>query len=167
MPYRNKVYVAFDADRDIHYYRLMKAWKQNDYTDFNFYDAHDLKQSRDSSMKSTIINSLRDRINISKMFVLLVGERTKYLRKFVSWEINQAINREIPIIVVNLNGMRSIDSIRCPDQLIHSLVLHVSFNTKILQLSLQNWGGDYLNFKRSGQAGPFYYDNNIYRGLGI
>ena len=48
MPYRNKVYVAFDGDRDIHYYRLMKAWKQNDYTDFNFYDAHDLKQSRDS-----------------------------------------------------------------------------------------------------------------------
>ena len=84
MPYRNRVYVAFDGDRDIHYYRLMKAWKQKNYTDFNFHDAHDLKQSKDSSMKRTIIRSLQGRINISKMFVLFVGERTKYLRKNLS-----------------------------------------------------------------------------------
>ena len=42
MAYTNKTYVAFDADNDIHYYQLMKAWKQNDNTNFNFYDAHDL-----------------------------------------------------------------------------------------------------------------------------
>lgn len=42
MAYRNKVYVSMDADNDLHYYFLMKAWKQNDYTSFNFYDAHDI-----------------------------------------------------------------------------------------------------------------------------
>ena len=26
MAYRNKTYVAFDGDKDIRYYRLMKAW---------------------------------------------------------------------------------------------------------------------------------------------
>ena len=35
MAYRNKTYVAFDADSDIRYYRLMTAWKQSDYSDFN------------------------------------------------------------------------------------------------------------------------------------
>ena len=39
MAYRNKVYVCFDGDTDIKYYNLMKAWKQNDNTNFNFYDA--------------------------------------------------------------------------------------------------------------------------------
>lgn len=34
MPYRNKTYVAFDADSDIRYYRLMKAWKQSDNSEF-------------------------------------------------------------------------------------------------------------------------------------
>ena len=45
MAYRNKVFVSFDGDADIHYYRLMCAWKQNDRTPFNFYDAHDLTRS--------------------------------------------------------------------------------------------------------------------------
>ena len=30
MAYRNKTYVAFAGDNDIHYYRLMKAWRQTD-----------------------------------------------------------------------------------------------------------------------------------------
>lgn len=42
MAYRNKVYVSMDADNDLRYYYLMKAWKQSDYTPFNFYDAHDI-----------------------------------------------------------------------------------------------------------------------------
>lgn len=36
MSYKNKVYVSFDADNDIRYYWLMKAWKQNDEINFNF-----------------------------------------------------------------------------------------------------------------------------------
>ena len=32
----------FDADTDIHIYRLMTAWKDNNNIDFNFHDAHDL-----------------------------------------------------------------------------------------------------------------------------
>ena len=27
MGYRNKTYIAFDGDNDMHYYRLMTAWK--------------------------------------------------------------------------------------------------------------------------------------------
>lgn len=30
MAYRNKVYVSMDADNDLRYYFMMKAWKQND-----------------------------------------------------------------------------------------------------------------------------------------
>lgn len=63
MPYRNKVFVSFDGDTDIHYYRLMRAWKQSDHTDFNFYDAHDLTQARDTSSDETIKRSLSSRIS--------------------------------------------------------------------------------------------------------
>ena len=30
MAYKNKTYVCFDADNDIKYYNLMKAWKENE-----------------------------------------------------------------------------------------------------------------------------------------
>lgn len=35
MAYRNKVYVSMDADNDLRYYYLMRAWRQSDYTSFN------------------------------------------------------------------------------------------------------------------------------------
>ena len=54
MSYRNKTYVAFDGDNDIHYYRLMCAWKQNDATLFSFFDAHDLNYARDTSLEESI-----------------------------------------------------------------------------------------------------------------
>jgi hypothetical protein len=47
--YRNKTYVAF-ASEDIRYYWLMEAWRNNDHIDFDFYDAHDLYISLDTSL---------------------------------------------------------------------------------------------------------------------
>lgn len=87
MAYRNKTYVAFDGDNDMRYYQLMKAWKQSDNTAFNFYDAHDINSARDSSQEESIKRQLRERMTNSKVFILLIGENTKYLRKFVKWEI--------------------------------------------------------------------------------
>lgn len=57
MAYKNKTYLCFDGDTDIHYFYLMKAWKhnQNDFfKDFNFFDAHEINYSRDSSKEESI-----------------------------------------------------------------------------------------------------------------
>ena len=62
MSYTNKIYVAFDADNDIRYYRLMQAWKQSDHTSFNFYDAHDLNNLMPYSTEETIKDKLRERL---------------------------------------------------------------------------------------------------------
>ena len=167
MAYRNKVYVAFDGDKDIHYYRLMQAWKQSDNTDFNFADAHSLKQARDSSTEESIKSNLQGRMRNSKIFVLLLGESTKYLRKFVAWEISQAINRNLPIIVVNLNGKRSKDTERCPSSLMNHLALHISFNAKILQKALEKWADLNDKYKEQNKSGAYYYDDQDYENLGL
>ncbi len=96
--YTNKTYVAFDADNDIRYYRLMQAWKKNDNTSFNFYDAHDLNNLMSYSSEETIKAKLAERLRNTKVFILLVGNTTKNLYKFVRWEVEQAIKRNIPII---------------------------------------------------------------------
>lgn len=59
MSYRNKTYVAF-ASEDIGKYRLMEAWRENANIDFDFYDAHDLYISRDTSQPETIKRNLRE-----------------------------------------------------------------------------------------------------------
>jgi hypothetical protein len=106
MAYRSKIYTAFDADSDIHYYRLMQAWKQNDNTEFDFNNAHDLNDIRPWSSEDSIKTALRERIKNSKVFVLLVGEKTKFQNTYVRWEIEQAIKQGLPIIAININGKR-------------------------------------------------------------
>lgn len=167
MPYRNKTYVSFDADSDIHYYYLMRAWKQADGIDFNFYDAHDLNTARDTSQESSIKSQLAVRMRATKTFVLLVGNRTRYLYKFVRWEIEQALSRDLPILVVNLNGRRSIDTDRCPPLLRSELAVHVSFNAAIVQYALDQWPLIHKAKRRERETGPFYYDVKVYERLGL
>lgn len=166
MAYTNKTYVAFDADNDIHYYRLMQAWKQNDNTSFNFYDAHDLNNVRVFSEES-IKRNLQERMRNTKIFVLLVGDNTKYLYKFVRWEIEQAISRNLPIIVVNLNGKRSKDDSLCPPILNNELALHVSFNQKIVEKALNIWEVADQKLRRSGEISSRHFKSDIYKNLGL
>lgn len=166
MAYTNKTYVAFDADNDIHYYRLMQAWKQNDNTSFNFYDAHDLNNVRAYSEES-IKRNLQERLRSTKVFILLVGDNTKYLYKFVRWEIEQAIKKDIPIIVVNLNGKRTKDSNLCPLILENELSLHVSFNQKIIEKALSSWETSHKTHRAANSDSAYIYDEKIYKALGL
>lgn len=167
MAYRNKIYVCFDGDNDMHYYRLMQAWHQNDRTPFSFYNAHDLNSARDTSQVESIKRQLRIRLNNSKVMVLLIGERTRYLTKFVRWEMEQALQLSMPIIAVNLNGLRWRDDDRCPPVIREELVMHISFNPAIMQLALEEWPGKYHSLRREGRTGPFYYFPEVYRQLGL
>ena len=167
MAYRNKTYVAFDGDNDIHYYLLMKAWKSNENLDFNFYDAHDINSARDTSTEESIKAQLRERMASAKQMILLVGENTKYLRKFVPWEIELARKKDIPIIVVNLNGSRRYDDDRCPSAIKDGkYTISVSYNAKIMQYALDNFPGLYDVFKDQKDH-TYSYKDSVYEELGL
>jgi len=166
MAYHDKVYVSMDADNDLHYYNLMKAWKQNDNTNFDFRDAHDLNTILDKS-EASIKAGLQERFRHTKVFVLLVGEHTRYLYKYVRWEIEQAIKRKLPCIVVNLNGKRSMDSELCPPIIQNELAIHVSFNARILQYALEHWPDSDAQKRKDEESGAYYYKDSVYKELGL
>lgn len=118
MPYRNKTYIAFHADEDMHSYRLMTAWKASDgpFEDFQFHDAHEINNLKKSphTSEAQIKRRLLERLKNTKVFVLLVGERTKTRHKYVRWEIEKALALDIPVIAINLNKKRTHDKERCP-----------------------------------------------------
>lgn len=169
MAYRNKTYVAFDGDNDMRFYNLMKAWKQSDKTDFNFYDAHDLNNARDTSKPESIKKQLAERMANSKMFVLLLGEKTKYLTKFVKWEVEHAIYLNLPIIVVNLNNKRHVDEERMPSWLKDKLCISCSYNSKIIQYSLENWGDYHYQYQKDADKKTKHYSwkDSVYKDLGL
>lgn len=167
MVYRNKTYVCFDGDSDIHYYRLMCAWKQSDGHNFGFYNAHDLNSARDTSTEESIKRQLRIRLNNSKVFVVLIGKQTRYLYKFVRWEMEQALALDRPIIAVNLNGSRQLDTNRCPPIIRDALAIHVSFNMAIVQYALENWPSEHKIYQSQNISDYYYYDSTIYEKLGL
>ena len=107
MAYRNGTYVAFHAagtnqpgKSDIDYYYMMRAWSAHPDDDFTMINSHEKASAvRDSSLRSTLRNSLLERLRNSKNMVLIVGPTTRFDTDWVPFEIEQAIDRYgIPII---------------------------------------------------------------------
>lgn len=170
MSYKNKTYVAFDGDNDMWAYRYMRGWKANDHIDFDFHDAHDLNSARDTSTEESIKTQLRIRMQNSKQMLLLVGENTKYLRKFVPWEIELARKKEIPIIVVNLNNKKSYDDDLCPSAVKDwTYTINVPFKMKIIKYALDNFPDNYENRKNDSEyfSHKYHYKDSVYDELGL
>ena len=167
MAYRNKTYVCFDGDNDIKFYRLMCAWKQHEGIDFNFYNAHDLNVARDSSQDESIKRQLQVRMKNTSVFIVLIGKRTRYLHRFVSWEMEQAIRSNIPIIAANINGLIHVDSNLCPPLIRAELAIHVSFRVAILQHALKHWPASHKEFKLVNKSGARNYPQSTYQRLGL
>lgn len=155
-------YVCFDGDKDMSYYRLMTAWNENTRFNFNFKNAHDITQARDSSTEETIKRSLRLRLKASDILIVLVGESTRNLYKYVRWEIEIAIELGIAIIVVNLNKKRIYDSDRCPPILSKKSAIHISYNPAIINHAIYDWPECHTNYN-----GPMKYREIVYKDLGI
>ena len=108
MAYRNGTYIAFHAegtniptDSDMKYYNLLKAWTAKGDDDFTLINSHDKTHAvRDTSLKITLQNRLRERLRNSKHLLLIVGETTKNDKDWVPHEIEYAVDIcDIPIIV--------------------------------------------------------------------
>lgn len=166
MAYRNKTYIAFDGDSDMHYYRLMTAWSANDGFDFDIYNAHDLNTARDSSQEASIKRQLRERFANSKLFIILIGENTRYLTKFVKWEIESAIDLNLPLIGINLNGSKQQDD-RCPPSMREALAVYVPFNEKIITYAMKYWPASHGDYERKNLGGPYHYNASVYQSLGL
>lgn len=166
MAYRNKTYIAFDGDNDMHYYRLMTAWKANDGFSLNFHNAHELNTARDSSHEESIKRQLRERFANSKLLVVLIGANTKYLTKFVKWEMESALRLGLPIIGVNLNGSRKMDE-RCPPAIRDQLVVYTSFHHNIIEHAMDHWPAEFHSLRGAGTTGDRCYNDDLYRRLGL
>jgi hypothetical protein len=164
MGYRNKTYVIFDADNDMWAYAFMKGWKVNDRVDFDFYDAHDVNKLLDASNEETVKRKLRERLDNTKQAIVLVGDKTKDLYRYVRWELETCLTLGIPIVAANLNGMRMIDETRCPSIIKREQVMHVAFKMKIIKYALDDFCGNVSQYK--GLV-DLYYRDWVYANLGL
>lgn len=145
MAYRTRVYVCFDGDEDMRYYQLLNAWDSNENIDFDFNNAHqltDISKYEEENIK----RHLRERLKRTKLMLVLVGEKTKNLYKYVRWEMEIALDMDIPIVAVNLNKKNRMDEGLCPPILKGKTVIHIPYSKDNIKYAIETW--------------PKYYDKS-------
>ncbi len=152
---RNKTYICFDADTDMWAYARMKGWKALDNIDFDFDNAHELNNLRDGSTEQTIKPKLRERLNNTKIMLVLVGENTKNLHRFVRWEQEVALAMGIPIVAVYLNGSKERDTNICPPIIRDELVLHIPYKLATCRWAIDNWPVLYTKYKQNKETDAY------------
>jgi len=174
MAYRNKTFISF-ASEDIHYYRLMCAWRVNTKFEFDFYDAHDINVARDSSQAATINRRLRERLVNTKQVIMLIGDDTR--RKaanpntFVYYEARTILSLGLPIIFANVNRSRVSQTHRIPEILLEPYTMSTSFGPYILRYALDNFPNDFAENQRLSEINrkkkAYHYKESIYESLGL
>lgn len=80
MTKRTKTYLAGDWTGDKDLIDKLHEWNDSKRLALNFTDVHSLTSSNDATLNCSVKKSLRQRMKISKTFVLIVGKYTKDLR---------------------------------------------------------------------------------------
>jgi hypothetical protein len=154
------IYVAFDGDKDMWAYGFMKGWKTNNKVDFDFKDAHELDSMTSRAQNEAYVKSvLRERMKASSALVVIVGENTKNLHKYVRWEIELALELGLPIIVSNLNNTNGMDAELCPAILRSACAIHVPFKKDAIKFALEQWPSAFRRLPPEEKSkGWRYYD---------
>jgi len=136
---RPYTYIAADWEGDSSAVQTLQQWNKDFRKSLSFRDAHDLMQSRDSSLNCSIKTSLSSRIDESFRFILIVGNKTSVVRSgachlcpsynsytkscargrfvdyrsYIDFECEKAVRDGLQIVV--LYNSYTIDKSRCPD----------------------------------------------------
>lgn len=167
MSFKDKTYIIFDGDNDQWAYRYMKGWKVNEKVDFDFEDAHDILPMTYRAQDEQYVKSrLKERFKQACQVIVLIGDATKNLYKYVRWELEVALELGLPIIAVNLNNLRSQDSDKVPPLIRDKYVVHVPFKLKIIKYALEQFPNEFKNRKQNEQGARIYNDP-VYQSLGL
>lgn len=160
--YRTKTYIAGDWDNDKDAVEQLHKWNDSKYWSLSFTDAHDLTSASDDSLNCSIKASLKKRLDISKTFVLIVGEHTNSVtagsckwcnsynsyihhcaksksvdyRSYIKYECDKAMEAGIKIIV--LYNTTKVDRNKCPEAV--------------------RWEGTHVAMVYKGDDGKYYWD---------
>lgn len=177
MVYRNGTYIAFHAEgstdptaSDIKYYRMLKAWHENDGVEFRFVNSHEkVAAVRDTSQAATVKRSLKARLDTSKNIILIIGNRTRFDTDFVPYEIAYAVDTcRIPIIatyvgyngIVNPLALRKLWPAALASRIDNSSaeVIHIPFKRALIDNAINRFtvssppGGNLVHYTREGHA---------------
>lgn len=161
MAYRTRTYIAGDWTGDRDAIEQLYKWN-NGYWSLSFTDAHELTQARDTSLNCSIKKSLKERMDVSHTFVLIVGNQTdaitaggcQFCHSYNSWNSYCARGHSL--------DYRSYIKYECEIAIAAGIKIVVLYNSTTVNknkcpASLRNVGV-HVPMVFMGQDGRYYWD---------
>jgi hypothetical protein len=146
----------------------MKGWNALEHINFDFENAHDeYRLTNNANDEAYIKGKLKKRFANASQVIVLIGESTKNLYKYVRWELEVAQSLKLPIIAVNLNGDRAQNNNTCPPIIRDTYTVHVPFKMKIIRYALDNFPASFANKTSNVSTGGRIYPDSVYKDLGL
>lgn len=161
----DKIFVIFDFEKDLKLYNEMETWKNSEGESFNLVNSYETYKLLDKEQDEKIKELINLKIEGSSLATIILGQGIKSMRKLVKWQIEAAITLNIPLVVMNLNRIQSVDYDRVPSALKNVLALHTIFDPTMLEVSLHDWVIKFRDFKNNDKKGPYKYSLKTYELL--
>ncbi|MEZ5900326.1 MAG: TIR domain-containing protein [Hyphomicrobiaceae bacterium] len=157
-------YVIFDGENDKWAYAYINGWKANKNIDFDYQNAHDLDTMTGRAQDEQYVKSkLRERMKNSTAVIVLVGEKTKNLYKYVRWELELALDLGLPIIAANLNKTNGQDKDLCPAIIRDkACVVHIPYKLDALKHAMSNFPRFYRRLSLAEKQAKSAYSYRMY-----
>lgn len=110
MAMRTGTYFAFDGlgqvnptMSDFKYYATIQSWASGKHIDFKFVNSHEKAGAvRDTSLRSTLEASIRQRLAASKNMVVILSNDTRKIGSMLTYEIEKAVDTyNVPLIIAH------------------------------------------------------------------
>lgn len=165
MSSNEKIYVAFDAVNDMASYNLLLDFKKQDGSIFAFYNgakyAKELDKVSDDILKASIQGNMDD----ADIVLILLSKTVKSMRRFVKWQIEYALSKNKPVIVMNNSKIRGMDLDITPTILKNHLSLFIPFEEKALEVACTYWPKSFKEHRSNGEKTPYRYEYEVYKQI--
>lgn len=151
MKIKKSVYVSYNQTSSLYFYTI-KSLNENGTFDVRIKNAVELGQLRSKASKEVISEKLKQKLKNVTLMLVLVGEKSAEINQFVWWEVQAALDAGIPIVAVNINGHKDVDSDHCPSILLNNLTLHIPFRSTVIEWSICNWPKLSDELKKAGTS---------------
>lgn len=165
MAFSDQIYVAYDGNNDSVYFKQMLKWQRSNGDAFPLIDGYEVFKLIDKESDESVKAKLHDCMSRAQVFVILITATTKSYRRLIRWQIEYAIAHSMPMIAMNVNGIRSVDYDRAPTVLKKNLSMHITFNPMLLEYALDRWPQSHVLHQQKEHAYTMRYSEQVYDQL--
>ncbi|HNZ74311.1 MAG TPA: TIR domain-containing protein [Bacilli bacterium] len=160
-----KIFVVYDEEDQEHVDKI-KNYASGTGKKYELIDCLALKENIGKVDDEELKKEFYQKMDEAEIAVIIMSQAIRSMRKYISWQVTYLANEKKPLVCVNTNGIRSVDSTFLPAKLKRgALSLHIPLNKETFNMAIDNWPRFHEKFVAEGKNGMFKFPESIYKQM--